>query len=67
VLGILIGAGVYAEVYPFLADGLLKVGGYGKLTLPGLLGVNHWIVIVPLVVVLGAFLLWLDGREARAT
>jgi hypothetical protein len=61
---VLIGAGVYAEVYPYLADTLLRAGSYGKLTLPGLIGVNHWAVIVPLVVVLGAFLFWLDRREA---
>lgn len=65
VVGILIGAGVYAEVYPFLAGGLLRVGDYGKLTLPGVLGVNHWLVIVPLVVVLGACMVWLDRREAH--
>lgn len=30
--------------------------------LPGLLGVNHWVVIVPLVAVFGAALVWLDRR-----
>jgi hypothetical protein len=29
------------------------------------LGVNHWLVIVPLVVVLGACMVWLDRREAH--
>jgi len=57
---------VPAEVYPFLTTNLLRVGNYGKLTLPGVLGVNHWMVIVPLAVALGAFLLWLDRREADA-
>ncbi len=63
-LGILLGAGFYSEVYPLIQDNLLKTGVYGKLTLPGLLGINHWLVIVPLVVVLGAFLVWLDRRHA---
>lgn len=62
VLGILLGAGVYSEVYPFITDTLLRVGDFGKLTLPGLLGVNHWVVIVPLVAVCGAALVWLDRR-----
>jgi hypothetical protein len=62
VLGILLGAGVYSEVYPSIKDTLLRVGDFGKLTLPGLLGVNHWVVIVPLVAVGGAALVWLDRR-----
>jgi len=62
VLGILVGAGVYSEVYPFIKDTLLRAGDFGKLTLPGLLGVNHWVVIVPLVAVFGAALVWLDRR-----
>jgi hypothetical protein len=65
ILGVLIGAGLYAEVYPFLTTNLLRVGDFGKLTLPGVLGVNHWMIIAPLVVGLGAFLLWLDRREAH--
>jgi hypothetical protein len=36
ILGILIGAGLYSEVYPFIQDNLLKLGDYGKLTIPSL-------------------------------
>jgi hypothetical protein len=62
ILGILIGAGLYSEVYPLIQNNLLKVGEYGKLTLPGLLGVNHWVVIIPMVVGCGALLVWLDRK-----
>lgn len=62
VLGILVGAALYSEAYPFIKDTLLRVGDLGKLTLPGLLGVNHWAVIVPLVVVLGGALVWFDRK-----
>lgn len=62
ILGILIGAGLYAEAYPLVQDNLLKMGAYGKLTVPGLLGVNHWGVIVPLVIGAGALLVWLDRK-----
>jgi hypothetical protein len=62
ILGILLGAWLYAEVYPFLKDTLLQVGVYGKLTLPGMLGVSHWVVILP-VLGLGLMLMrWLDRR-----
>jgi hypothetical protein len=62
VLGILIGAGLYSEVYPLIQENLLKVGVYGKLTLPDLFGTNHWVVIVPMVVGCGALLVWLDRK-----
>ena len=62
VLGILAGAALYSEAYPFIKDTLLRTGDFGKLTLPGLLGLNHWVVILPLVVVGFAALAWLDRR-----
>ena len=62
ILGILIGAALYSEVYPVLQENLLKVGVYGKLTLPGLVGLNHWAVIPPLIAILGGLLLWFDRR-----
>jgi hypothetical protein len=62
IVGVLIGAALYSEVHPFIQGNLLQVGSYGKITLPGLLGMNHWALIVPLVVVLGGFLIWLDRR-----
>jgi hypothetical protein len=64
VLGILLGAWLYAEAYPLLKGNLLTVGTYGKLTLSGLLGVNHWVVILPLTVVGLAALVWLDRRSS---
>lgn len=62
ILGILIGAALYSEVYPLIQGNLSKVGAYGKLTIPALVGANHWTVILPLVVLGGGFLLWLDRR-----
>jgi hypothetical protein len=62
VLGILVGAWLYAEIYPFIQGNLLKVGVYGKLTLPALLGVNPRVLIVPVVLVFGSLLFWLDRK-----
>lgn len=49
-LGMLFGAGVFAEVYPFLKASVLKWGDFGKITAPTALGINHWIVIVAFVI-----------------
>jgi hypothetical protein len=45
VLGMLVGAGVYAEVYSYIKDGFLNWGDLGKLTIPQAIGISHWIVI----------------------
>ena len=41
----LFGAALYAEAYPLLKATVLTWGDFGKITLPGVLGVNHWAVI----------------------
>jgi len=38
-------------MFPYLQDTLLKMHDYGKITLPQLLGVNHWIVIAGVSVI----------------
>lgn len=49
ILGMLAGAGIFAEMYPFLKATVLKWGDFGKITIPQILGINHWIVIVVFV------------------
>ena len=46
--GILLGSGLLAAAYPRLRSGILKKGDFGNLTLPRLLKVNDWIVVIPL-------------------
>lgn len=70
IVGILIGAALYSEVFPFIQNNLLKLGDYGKLTVPTLLGVDPWIVIVPFAIVVSGILLWMNhidkGKPAKA-
>jgi hypothetical protein len=46
----LFGAAIYAEVYPALKTNVLAWADFGKITLPGILGINHWIVIGILII-----------------
>ena len=41
----LVGAGIFAEAYTFLKDNLLRWGDLGKLTIPKVIGINHWVII----------------------
>jgi uncharacterized membrane protein YedE/YeeE len=49
IMGMLFGAGLYAEFYTLVAERLLGWGFLGFITLPQVLGVNHWFVIFPFV------------------
>jgi uncharacterized membrane protein YedE/YeeE len=62
ILGMLTGAAIFAEFFPLLKTSVLKWGVYGKITIPEVLGVNHWIIIV-LFVIGGLFLFrWFEKK-----
>jgi uncharacterized membrane protein YedE/YeeE len=62
ILGMLGGAALYAEAYPAMEKTVLTWGNYGKITLPQILGINHWMVIAFFVA--GGLLLfrWFEKR-----
>ena len=62
ILGMLVGAGLYAEAYPYLQKTVLTWGDYGKITIPQVLGVNHWLVIVPFTLSTLLFFRWLEKK-----
>jgi len=56
IVGMLVGAALFAEAYPFLKSTVLTWGNLGKITLPQVLGINHWPVIVVVIIgTLGLF------------
>lgn len=57
VVGTLIGAGIFASLYPRLEASVLHKGDFGELTLPQLLRVSPWAVVVTFVMILIALLL----------
>ncbi len=59
----MIGAALYSEVYSFIHNNFLKLGDYGKLTIPALLGVNEWVVTLLVLIIIGGFLLWADSKK----
>jgi len=58
--GILIGAGLFAALYPRLSQGILKKGDFGDLTLPQLFKVKDWAAVVPVAVLIFLLLYWLE-------
>jgi hypothetical protein len=59
-IGLLIGAGLFAEFYPVLEKRILRKGDFGDLTLPRLLKVNPWVVVIPFAIGIIAFLFWIE-------
>lgn len=59
-IGIVVGSGLFAAAFPKLRNGILKWGDYGQLTLPQLLKVNEWVVIVPLSLLIVVFFVVLE-------
>lgn len=62
IAGMLVGAGLYAEAFPTMKATVLTWGNFGKITVPQLLGINHWIIIIPIVA--GALFLfrWIEKK-----
>jgi hypothetical protein len=46
IVGMLLGAALFAEAHPFLKQTVLTWGNLGRITLPQVLGINHWVVII---------------------
>jgi len=58
--GIVVGSMIFASAYDRLRGGVLGLGDFGDVTLPRLLRVNVFVVVVPLTVLLVLFLYVLE-------
>ena len=58
----ILGAGIFAEFYPFLKSTVLTWGNFGKITLPTILGINHWFVIVILCAAFVGLFVWFEKK-----
>lgn len=50
-LGMLVGGGVYAVIYPVFKATVIGLGSIGKVTLPQVMGLPHWVVIFLMLIV----------------
>ncbi len=60
VLGMLLGAAAFAVLFPTLQSGILQKGDFGDVTLPRLLKVNPWVVVVLLSAAIIGLLYWIE-------
>jgi hypothetical protein len=60
ILGMFIGAAVFAELYPAIKGTIFPIGYLGSYTLPQAMGLNHWLVIPVFVVGVLALFRWFE-------
>jgi uncharacterized membrane protein YedE/YeeE len=61
--GMLVGAGIFAEVYTLIKDSILSWGNLGRITLPKLIGINHWVMIILVWLLMGSILFLIEKRR----
>ena len=59
-IGILVGSGFFAAIYPKVKDGVLKAGYYGDITLPRLLKTKDWVAVIPVSILILLILFLLE-------
>jgi uncharacterized protein len=62
-LGILLGSWLFAIYYPKLQKPILLKGDFGKVTLPELLKVNAWVVVIPTAILIVILLFALESAR----
>jgi len=62
ILGMIVGARLFAEAFPVLEKTVYTWGDLGRITLPQVLGISHWVIIALFIV--GALLLfrWIENK-----
>jgi len=60
-VGIWIGTGMFAALYPTLNKGILQFGYFGNITIPELVKINKWLVIIVVEGMIIALFLWLES------
>lgn len=62
IAGMIAGAAIYAELYPFFKATVLIWADYGKIGLPEALGVSPWIIITIFIIAVLALFRWFERK-----
>jgi len=64
-IGMIVGAGIYAEVYPWMKSSILGVGDFGEATLATAAHISPWWFVAALAVIAIVLFLLLERAEGR--
>lgn len=65
VVGMVVGAAIYAEMYPWLNKNVLKVQDLGKVTVPEQLHMSPWTMLIALIIGAGALFFGMERMDKR--
>ncbi|SHH00404.1 hypothetical protein SAMN02745221_01458 [Thermosyntropha lipolytica DSM 11003] len=63
IIGMIVGALIVAELYPFLQKTVLSWGYLGSVSLPALWGINHWFIIIPFAIIVVILFIGLEKKQ----
>jgi uncharacterized membrane protein YedE/YeeE len=61
-IGMIVGAGLYAELFPFFQSTVLSWADFGKIGLPEVLGINHWVIAVIFTIITLIMFRWFEKK-----
>jgi uncharacterized membrane protein YedE/YeeE len=62
-LGMIIGAAIYAEIYPFLKNTVLSWADIGKVGVADILGASHWMVAIVFTFAVLFLFKWFEKKK----
>ncbi len=62
IIGMLVGAAIYAELYPMMKESILQWGQLGKITIPEIFHLPHWVVIGAVVFIILSLFSWFQKK-----
>ncbi|MBS1169301.1 MAG: putative rane protein [Burkholderiaceae bacterium] len=62
IVGMIVGAAIYAELYPYFKSTVLAWADYGKIGLPDVLGVSPWVVVAAFWMACIPLFVWFERK-----
>jgi uncharacterized membrane protein YedE/YeeE len=63
IIGMIAGAGLFAEAFPKMNQTIFSWGQMGSVTIPQVLGVNPWVVIIAMIIGVIALFVWFEKKN----
>ena len=63
VAGMIIGAAIYAELYPFVKSTILAWKDFGKIGLPEVIGISPWAIVLLFCVAMISLFFWFEKKK----
>ena len=63
IIGMLAGAALYAELYPFFKSTVLSWKDFGKIGLPEAMGISPWVIVSAFWIIVILLFVWFEKKR----